>query len=286
MTLGEKLTNARKAKKLSQIELAKKSGYNPQCIAAWESDILTPDEVALQFLCKVLDISPADLLPSDSTEYPINDTFLSPQNVVSDASASYAASYSSSYQTATSPTAEATSADYWNLTDNIRAELIDGKLYYMATPSILHQHLLMRLCVTISNHIDSQKGSCIVLPAPIAVNLNENGKTWVEPDIMVVCDRNKLDFHSCKTAPDFVIEIVSPSSRRMDYITKSNLYADAGVREYWIIDPDKKCTTVYHFEVDASPIIIPFDQMITIGIFGDLCFCIGNLIDMSLYSEN
>ena len=129
-----------------------------------------------------------------------------------------------------------TSEDYWNLPEGQRAELIDGHFYDMAPPSRIHQKLIMELSATIRQYIKDNSGSCEVYPAPFAVNLYADDKTYVEPDISVICDKNKLTDRGCKGAPDFIIEIVSPGSRKMDYSTKNALYSDAGVREYWIVD--------------------------------------------------
>ena len=171
-----------------------------------------------------------------------------------------------------------TSEDYWNLPDGKRAELIDGQLYNMAPPSRIHQKLVMKLSASIQQHIDSKGGSCEVYPAPFAVNLNADDKTYVEPDISVICDKNKLTDRGCSGAPDLVIEIVSPSSRKMDYSTKNALYSDAGVREYWIVDPAKERTTIYRYEEDAAPIIVPFDMPIAVGIYSGLQITIADLI--------
>lgn len=171
-----------------------------------------------------------------------------------------------------------TSEDYWNLPDDHRAELIDGQLYDMTPPSYIHQKLVSKLTSSINQYIDAQKGNCEVLPAPFAVNLTGNDKTWVEPDISVVCDKNKISDRGYEGAPDFVIEIVSPSSRKMDYSTKNALYSDAGVREYWIVDPAKEQTTVYRYEEDAAPAIIPFHQAVTVGIYSDLKITIAELL--------
>ena len=100
----------------------------------------------------------------------------------------------------------------------------------------------------------------------------------MEPDISVICEKNKLDDRGCNGAPDFIIEIVSPSSRKMDYSTKMTLYSNAGVREYWIVDPAKERTTIYRFEEDAAPIIIPFMQPIQVGIYNDLNITISELL--------
>ncbi len=171
-----------------------------------------------------------------------------------------------------------TAEDYWNLPDGERAELIDGQLIAMATPSRTHQHLVLELSVAIRNHIKAKKGSCEVIPAPFAVNLNADDKTYVEPDVIVVCDPDKLTERECKGAPDFLIEIVSPTSRKHDYSTKNSLYSDAGVREYWIVDPLKERTTIYRYEEDAAPTIIPFSDSITVGIYGDLSITIADLL--------
>ena len=149
----------------------------------------------------------------------------------------------------------------------------------MVPANYMHQKLLQRLCQKIANHIDSKKGNCEVLPAPFAVFLNEDDKTYVEPDISVICDKSKLTEAGCNGAPDFIIEVVSPSSRKMDYSTKMTLYSNAGVREYWIVDPSRERTTVYHFEEDAAPIIFTFGQAISVGIYGDLQINISELLD-------
>lgn len=133
-----------------------------------------------------------------------------------------------------------TEADYYNLPEDIRAELIDGTLIYnQAAPSRIHQTILMELAGTIRDYIRSKGGPCRVFPAPFAVKLREDRKTIVEPDISVICDRNKLTDRGCTGAPDWIIEIVSPSNSSHDYVMKLNLYADAGVREYWIVDPSR-----------------------------------------------
>ena len=141
-----------------------------------------------------------------------------------------------------------TEEDYYNLPENVRAELIEGKLIYnQAAPSRIHQTILSELHTVINNYIKSKGGSCRVYPAPFAVKLRENRKTIVEPDISVICDKNKLTDRGCTGAPDWIIEIVSPSSRMMDYYKKLFLYRRAGVLEYWIADWDKNRLTVYDF---------------------------------------
>ena len=171
-----------------------------------------------------------------------------------------------------------TAEDYWNLPEGERAELIDGKLYAMAPPSRVHQELVYQLGRLIGNHIAMNNGSCKVYPAPFAVNLNADDSTYVEPDLSIICDKKKLTDRGCTGAPDFIIEVVSPSSRKMDYATKNALYSDAGVREYWIVDPLKNFTTIYRYEEGFAPTIFPFNATIQVGIYKDLKITISELL--------
>lgn len=169
--------------------------------------------------------------------------------------------------------------DIYALPDGERAELIDGHIYSMAPPNRIHQKILMELCFILNNYVKVQQGSCEVYPAPFAVFIGKDDKNYVEPDVSVICDKSKLTDKGCHGAPDFIIEIVSPSSRKMDYSTKNALYSDFGVREYWIVDPVKERTTVYRYEEDAAPMIVPFSVPITVGIYQDLVITIAELLD-------
>ena len=159
-----------------------------------------------------------------------------------------------------------TAEDYWNLPDGERAELVNGELFDLAAPSRIHQELVGGFFQVIKNHIDLQKLPCKVYTAPFVVNINSDESDFVEPDISVICDEKKLSDRGCEGAPDFIIEIVSPSNSRWDYIVKSGLYSGAGVREYWIVDPQKNRTTIYRFETDSAPVVVPFDQSAEVGI--------------------
>lgn len=172
-----------------------------------------------------------------------------------------------------------TSEDYWNLPEGERAELIDGRFYNMAPPSRIHQKISGQIYKIVSNYIDAHHGSCEVYAAPFAVNLDADDKNWVEPDISVICDPNKLTDRGCTGAPDLIFEIVSPASRKMDYSLKNTIYSEAGVREYWIVDPAKERVTVYHYEEDVAPVIYSFSQEISVGIYQGLTIRIDDLID-------
>ena len=159
--------------------------------------------------------------------------------------------------------------DIYALPEGTRAELIDGQIYYMAPPSRRHQNLLFFFCRVIADYIDQKGGSCEVDIAPFAVFLNENDKNYVEPDIAVICDTSKLNDRGCSGAPDWIIEIVSPASRKMDYFTKLFKYRTAGVREYWIVDPVKNLILIYNFDTSDSE-QYTFTDTIKAGIYEDL----------------
>lgn len=138
--------------------------------------------------------------------------------------------------------------DIYRLPEGTRAELIDGKIYYMAPPTRKHQEIAGELFGTIREYIKANHGSCRPYIAPFAVFLNENDRNYVEPDISVICDPKKLNDRGCAGAPDWIIEIVSPGSRPMDYYKKLFKYRTAGVREYWIVDHERDLVTVYDFQ--------------------------------------
>lgn len=158
--------------------------------------------------------------------------------------------------------------DIYNLPDGQRAELIDGELYMMAAPSRIHQKFVMTLSNSIYNYIQGKNGDCEVYPSPFAVFLNADNEIYLEPDISVICDKDKLTDEGCKGAPDWIIEIVSPSSRSMDYNKKLLKYGTAGVREYWIVDPIKQLIRVYNFEQDTYE-EYSFTDKIKAGIYED-----------------
>ena len=159
--------------------------------------------------------------------------------------------------------------DIYNLPDGKRAELIDGQLYMIATPGRIHQKIVHFLDWTIGSYINGKNGDCEVYPSPFAVFLNADNEIYVEPDISVICDKNKLTDKGCNGAPDWVIDIVSASSKRMDYYIKLFRYQTAGVREYWIVDSEKKRITVYNFEKDTIEEYSFYDK-VKAGIYEDL----------------
>lgn len=159
--------------------------------------------------------------------------------------------------------------DIFELPEGTRAELIDGQIYYMAPPSRQHQEIAGEIHAAIHNYIKANGGDCKAYIAPFAVFLNEDDTNYVEPDISVICSPDKLTENGCKGAPDWIIEIVSPGSRRMDYYTKLFKYRTAGVREYWIVDASKNLITVYDFDHDDVG-QYSFSDTVKAGIYSDL----------------
>lgn len=174
----------------------------------------------------------------------------------------------------------ATLEEYEAVSEDIRAEVFDGQIYYMASPSQEHQTILTELLVSLRNYLRTKGGGCQVFPAPFDVKLSTKPLTIVQPDILIVCDKDKLDGKRCNGAPDFIIEIVSPGNPADDYIRKLYYYKNAGVREYWIVDPRRKTVTVNYFEGNMLNIQYSFDSIIKVNIYNDLLLNFSDVADL------
>lgn len=168
--------------------------------------------------------------------------------------------------------------DIYALPEGKRAELIDGQIYDMAPPNRIHQRIVSQLTKIIGQYIDGKNGTCEVYPAPFAVFLNKDSKNYVEPDISVICEKNKLDDQGCNGAPDWIIEVTSPSDPQRDYGIKLFRYRTAGVREYWIVNPQKHTVMVYDFEKEERSNQYNFCDDVPACIFEDLIVNIDKLI--------
>lgn len=157
--------------------------------------------------------------------------------------------------------------DYFALTDDVRVELIDGQFFEMRAPSLRHQAFCMELSIPIRNFIQKKKGGCVVFAAPVDVQLDLDDRTMVQPDIAVVCGREKLNKDRIMGAPDFIIEVLSPSTKGKDMFLKLMKYRNAGVREYWMIDIEKERIITYYFEEDDIPVIYGMDSIVSVKIF-------------------
>lgn len=177
-----------------------------------------------------------------------------------------------------------TFADYLTYPEDERWEIIDGVPYMQAAPAPVHQEVLTELVRQMANYLTGKP--CKVYPAPFCVRLplgNEKNekevKNIVEPDISIICDRSKIDDKGCNGAPDMIIEIISPSSIKMDRVVKFNKYEKAGVKEYWIVEPDQKLVSVVVLQSNQKygrTELYTEDDKITVSIFPDL------IIDLSV----
>lgn len=168
--------------------------------------------------------------------------------------------------------------DIYALPEGQRAELIDGQRYMMAPPGTVHQRISYALARKISDYIDRKKGSCEVFLAPFAVFLNQDDRNYVEPDISVICDKSKIDDQGCNGAPDWVIEVTSPSNPQYDYGIKLFKYRTAGVREYWIVNPQKKSVMVYDLENEKKSNQYTFEDDVPVCIYDDFIISISDLL--------
>ena len=170
--------------------------------------------------------------------------------------------------------------DYLTFTDDERIEIIEGEIFNMSpAPARIHQKLISNISYELQHYIKSNNGECEVYVAPFDVilkNDNEesiNSKSVVQPDISVICDKNKLTDSGCTGSPDMIIEIVSPSNSSHDYITKLNLYQKYKIKEYWIIDPRVKKIYVYKLEENEFYDMVnsyTFQDKVKVNIYNDL----------------
>lgn len=152
---------------------------------------------------------------------------------------------------------EYTLEDYYNMPEDRRVELIDGVIYDMAAPTPLHQLIAGAVYAGIRAFIRENGGDCIPFIAPADVQLDCDSRTMVQPDVFILCKRDKLKRFGIYGAPDFVLEILSGSTRKKDMTVKLAKYMEAGVREYWVIDPEKRLLIVYIGEEEGIPRLYP-----------------------------
>ena len=167
---------------------------------------------------------------------------------------------------------EYTLDDYYALPDERRVELIDGVFYDMSAPAVIHQKILGELHILFRECMDAHEGECEVYLSPCDVRLDCDNKTMVQPDLLVICGPYDLGAKRFEGAPDLVLEILSPSTRSKDMLLKLYKYQNAGVKEYWIVDPDRETVMVYYFRDDNFyPEKYDFDSVIPIHISDGQC---------------
>lgn len=180
---------------------------------------------------------------------------------------------------------EYTIEDYYAISEVYRVELIDGRIIRMEGPSSEHQYFLFKVATLFQKYIEKNHGNCIVLPAPLNVQLDCDDKTMIQPDISIICDKSKIRKKVIFGAPDLVVEITSPSTRRHDYYTKTSKYLSADVKEYWIVDLQKQKVIVYYtdkYDNDTDIAIYSFDQPIPVQLYdGELTI---DLLSMAAFT--
>lgn len=162
---------------------------------------------------------------------------------------------------------EYTLEDYYALPNDKRVELIDGVFYDMSAPAFDHQIIAGEVYRQIANFIYANKGNCIPMMSPIDVRLDCDDKTMVQPDVLILCDKSKKRCWGIMGAPDFVLEVLSPSTKNKDCLKKLEKYVSAGVKEYWMIDPENQKLIVYRFEQEVYPAIYGLEGKVDIGIY-------------------
>lgn len=169
--------------------------------------------------------------------------------------------------------------DYLKFADDEVVEIVDGRISAMSpAPSRIHQEIISEILVELRNYIRSNNGPCKVYPAPFDVVLKNDdeepgySRNIVQPDISVICDKNKLTDKGCVGSPDMIVEVVSPFNPRNDYIKKLNLYEQFKVREYWIVNPMKKSIFVYTLTDNGydAPTSYTFNDKVKVNIYNDL----------------
>ena len=160
--------------------------------------------------------------------------------------------------------------DYYALPEDKRVELIDGVIYDMTAPTVNHQTIALEIAVQIHECARSHD-NCLVLVSPVDVQLDCDNRTMVQPDVVILCDPSKNIDRCIYGAPDLVMEVLSPSTRKKDIVLKLQKYEHAGCKEYWIIDPKNERVTVYIFDDDNIIYLYTFDDKIPVGISNGEC---------------
>ncbi len=227
-------------------EKKKEAGYSDAQVADWSG-------VSLETVKKIF---------SGETETPGYDTLQALEQIFTERqtvreNVSYQADRNGSY----------TVDDYRALPDDQRVELIDGYFYDMAAPTFGHQSIGGEIYRQIANFIMERGGACRPFIAPVDVQLDCDDRTMVQPDVGIVCDPSKIQQFGIYGAPDFLVEVLSPSTKKKDLTLKLAKYMEAGVREYWTVDITQQRLLVYFFESEVYPVIYSFEKPVPIGIY-------------------
>ena len=235
--------------------LRKLAGVLGGAANAWKTPGRTPNISESRCVC----VSDAE---RDADRYRTADTFTGKNIGVQEPAAAY---------TVQKRQGEYTLADYLAIPDERRVELIDGVIYDMAAPTTYHQLIAGQLYARILSWVSSRKEKCLPFISPVDVQLDCDDRTIVQPDVLILCDLSKCTPARIVGAPDFIAEVLSQSTRKKDMYLKLYKYYNAGVREYWMIDPKSKTVMTYQFEKEDGNAIYTFRDTVPVGIYdGDL----------------
>lgn len=258
---AENLKLARKARGYTQAELAETLGISRSSYTNYETGNRTPDIEMLEKITWVLNISMDELFGRYDFGTP---------NLIRDERAVYQVHVENP---------EYTVEDYFALENCAEYELIEGSLVKRNAPAMDHQIASLQISMALYKFIADNKGGCQVIPAPFCVILSEEDATVVQPDISVICDLNKLKDGCCFGAPDILVEIISPSNRKYDYLKKTFLYDRYEVREYWIVDLEQGRIIVYDFENGTGPQMMPLHEDVCSCVLEGFTLNLGKLLD-------
>ncbi|MDE7416712.1 MAG: Uma2 family endonuclease [Lachnospiraceae bacterium] len=248
------------------VELSEYSGVPVETLQKFlEGDNVNMMETALPALEKVL--------LDDEKSYTYQAHIGS--NMVAEAQSHYSVEHAEKRQ------GEYTLEDYYNMPEDRRVELIDGVIYDMSAPTPLHQMIAGMVYARILAFIEKKKGNCIPFIAPADVQLDCDTRTMVQPDVFIVCKKDRLKRFGIYGAPDFVLEILSGSTRKKDMTVKLTKYMEAGVREYWVIDPEKRLLIVYIGEEEGIPRLYPLQGAVGVNLYsGELQINLNEINDL------
>ena len=272
----EEMKNRKKELGYSNAQLSELSGIPIGTVQKiFSGETSSPRYKTIEALIKVLDrtSTKSSNTVTEEVDYTCN---FEGVNLVCEAEPAYNANYhqkrTCSYLSGFGyDTGDKTIDDYVALPEGTRVELIDGRFYDMAAPTTIHQSIGAEICYLFKSFISKNGGKCVPFIAPTDVQLDCDNKTVVQPDVMVVCDRNKITKARIVGAPDLIIEIVSPSNAITDILIKLIKYKRASVREYWIIYPDEKIIMVYYFEKGTEMKSYTFEDTVPVGIWNGQC---------------
>ena len=159
--------------------------------------------------------------------------------------------------------------NYEQMPEYPRVELIDGEVFTLEAPSLAHQECAFEIAYQIKDFIRKNKGKCQCFVSPVDVHIDpEDDETVVQPDVVVICDRDKTKTGKrVEGAPDLVVEVLSPSTRNKDMNIKLNKFRECGVREYWMVDLEGQVVIIYDFSRDSAINIVSMKEPVPVGIY-------------------